>query len=453
MANHNSILRDLVPLNSLSPAQFEDLSKQIVVLQVRSGQFLFLQGDRDNRTMYLLDGEVNFVDARGRISGVVHAGTDPSRYPLANHQPRMVSARAARGSIIACIDSRRLDVQLTWDQSPASCGAVDIDTGKGNDWLTRMLQSDAFVKMAPADLQRLLQSMQSVPVTAGDVVIREGDEGDYFYIMKKGRCSVTRKVASNGWEVPLAELTTGDCFGEEALVSEARRNATITMLTDGTLMRLSKRDFLELLKKPLVHYVDYECAAAMVRSGGLWLDVRVPEEHARQALNGSLNIPLSNLRDKASKLSGNQRYIICCDTGRRSAAAAFLLTQRGFEVYVLEGGLNRVKGAFESTLAPAGSGVGTSDGVIEYEPQDQGKSGVSGVVDSGANGNGENLVSEETDYRTAYQQLRLQQKALLHERDQLRARIRLLEAKLMRPVAKRTDREHEIARETIREDR
>ena len=358
MVSHNSILRDLVPLNSLSPTQFEDISKQMVVVQVRAGQFLFLQGDRDGRTIYLLDGEVNFVDVRGHISGVVHAGTDPSRYPLANHQPRMVSARAARGSIIACIDSRRLDVQLTWDQSTAPCEAVDIGIGKGNDWLTRMLQSDAFVKMAPADLQRLLRSMEAVPVRAGDVVIRQGDEGDYFYIMRKGRCTVTRKVASNGWEVPLAELTTGDCFGEEALVSEARRNATITMLTDGTLMRLSKRDFLELLKKPLVHYVDYERAATMVRCGGQWLDVRVPEEHARQALNGSINIPLSTLRDRVSKLSGNQLYIICCDTGRRSAAAAFLLTQRGFEVYVLEGGLNSAKGALESTLAAAGSGVG-----------------------------------------------------------------------------------------------
>ena len=118
-------------------------------------------------------------------------------------------------------------------------------------------------------------------------MIHQGDEGDYFYILSKGSCSVTRKVASNGWEVPLAELSAGDCFGEEALVSEAKRNATITMLTDGTLMRLSKRDFLELLKKPMVHYVDYERATTMVKNGGTWLDVRVPEEHARQALKGS----------------------------------------------------------------------------------------------------------------------------------------------------------------------
>jgi CRP-like cAMP-binding protein len=452
MVKHNSILRDLVPLNSLSPAQFEDISKQMVVVQVRAGQFLFLQGDRDNRTMYLLDGEVNFVDARGRISGAVHAGTDPSRYPLANHQPRMVSARAARGSIIACIDSSRLDVQLTWDQSAAPCEAVDIGTGKGDDWLTRMLQSDAFVKMAPADLQRLLRSMESVPVKAGDVVIHQGDEGDFFYILSKGSCSVTRRVASNGWEVPLAELSAGDCFGEEALVSEAKRNATITMLTDGTLMRLSKRDFLELLKKPLVHYVDYEHAAAMVKGGGTWLDVRVPEEHARQALNGSINVPLSTLRDRASKLSVKQLYIICCDTGRRSAAAAFLLTQRGFEVYVLEGGLNRAQGALGHVPMDVGNGVGASDGVIEYEAPRQGGSGDSVKVEPEKGGKRGIPPNEQPDYRKAFQQLHLQQKKLLQERDQLRARIRELEAQLVQPASKNRDRERELAWDIVRDD-
>lgn len=431
MISHNSILRDLVPLNSLSARQFEDISRQVVVEQVRAGQFLFLQGDRDNRTIYLLDGEINFVDTRGRISGVVHAGTDPSRYPLANHQPRMVSARAARGSVIACIDSGRLDVLLTWDQSAVRCEVVDIGAGKGDDWQTRMLQSDVFVKMTPADTQRLFRSMESVPVRTGEVVIHQGDVGDYFYILSKGRCSVTRKVASNGWEVPLAELTAGDSFGEEALVSEARRNATITMLTDGTLMRLSKQNFLELLKKPLVHYVDYEHAAEMVKESGIWLDVRVPEEHARQALEGSINIPLSAIRDKASKLSVNQLYIICCDTGRRSASAAFLLSQRGFEVYVLEGGLNRAQGALERALTDTRNGVGTSDGMIEYEPLDQG---------------------EESDYKMALEQLRRQQKKLLQERDQLRARVRELEAQLKRSVAHGRDREREIAWEIVRED-
>jgi CRP-like cAMP-binding protein len=332
--------RDLVPLNSLSEEQFQEVSKNIVVQDVSAGRYLFGEGDQDNRSIYLLDGEVNFVDGSGRVSGVVIAGTDPARYPLANQQPRLVSARVATRSIIATIDSTLLDVLLTFDQTSAS-KSVSAGVQADDDWLTRMFQSDAFLKMPPEDIQRMLKQMGSVPVNKGDVVINQGDEGDYFYIIREGKCTVTRRASNEGWEVPLAELSNGDCFGEEALVSDARRNASVTMMTDGTLMRLSKQDFLELLKKPLVHYVDYTLALSMIKDGDMWLDVRLPDEYAIHAFKDSLNIPLLNLRDNATRLLPNRKYIICCDTGRRSASAAFLLSQRGFEVYVLEGGLNK----------------------------------------------------------------------------------------------------------------
>jgi rhodanese-related sulfurtransferase len=165
--------------------------------------------------------------------------------------------------------------------------------------------------------------------------------------------------------VPLAELGKGDCFGEEALVSDASRNATVTMLTDGTLMRLSKKDFVELLKKPLVHHIDYELATNVVKDGGVWLDVRLPDEHSKYAFEGSQNVPLATIRDKASALSSSDKYVIYCDTGRRSAAAAFLLSQRGLDVCILDGGLNNGVPAdiFSQTPAPpAGMDSGDETG-------------------------------------------------------------------------------------------
>ena len=338
--SNKAVFRDLIPLNSLSDEHFMDISKNIVVEDVSAGRYLFGVGDHDNRSVYLLDGEVNFVDSGGRVTGVVIAGTDPARYPLANRQPRLVSARVATRSIIATIDSTLLDVLLTFDQTSAS-KSVNAGVQADDNWLTRMFQSDAFVKMPPADIQQMLKKMESMPVMEGDTIIRQGDEGDYFYIIREGTCTVTRQASTEGWDVPLAELSNGDCFGEEALVSDASRNATVTMMTDGILMRLSKQDFLELLKKPLVHYVDYTLALSMIQDGDMWLDVRLPDEYSNYAFKDSLNVPLPNLRDKVAKLVPNRKYIICCDTGRRSASAAFLLSQRSFEVYVLEGGLNK----------------------------------------------------------------------------------------------------------------
>ncbi|MDH3979451.1 MAG: cyclic nucleotide-binding domain-containing protein [Gammaproteobacteria bacterium] len=333
------ILRNLIPLNALTEEHYQEIAGSLAIEDVSAGSYLFGQGDHDNRSVYLLDGVINLINQGGKVTGVVSAGTDPARYPIANRQPRMMTARAATKSVIAWIDSTLLDVMLTLDQS-VETGAVKISAHTEQDWMSRMLRSEAFSKLPPSDIQRLIQALEPVPYSAGDTVIRQGDDGDYFYIIREGSCSVTRLASGKGWDVPLAELNAGDCFGEDALVSDGHRNASVTMLTDGSLMRLSKQQFLDILKKQLVHYVTYDLAQAAIKSGERWLDVRLAEEHTSWALENSINIPLATVRANTSRLDKNLKYVVYCDTGRRSAAAAFLLTQRGFSVSVLEGGMN-----------------------------------------------------------------------------------------------------------------
>ncbi len=154
-----------------------------------------------------------------------------------------------------------------------------------------------------------------------------------------GKCVVTRETPLNKEGIKLAELGVGDTFGEEALIAEAKRNATVTMLTDGVLMRLNKQDFRELMNEPLLQWVSYDRAREIVARGGRWLDVRLPSEHQNLSIEGSLNIPLYFIRLKLSTLDRNVPYVVYCDTGRRSSAAAYILVERGFDAYVLTGGL------------------------------------------------------------------------------------------------------------------
>ena len=109
--------------------------------------------------------------------------------------------------------------------------------------MTALLQTKAFHRIPPANIQAIFMRMQRVDYRAGEVVIKQGDDGDYFYVIVKGTCAVTRETPLNSDGIKLAELGIGDTFGEEALISDAKRNATITMLTDGALMRLGKEDF------------------------------------------------------------------------------------------------------------------------------------------------------------------------------------------------------------------
>ncbi len=358
-------LQALVPFNALSPMHFNEVAQKTIIEQIGAGRLVFKEGDQDNQSVYLLEGEVSLMSGN-ELVGTVKAGTEASRNPIAQQQPRQVSVRAKTAVTVARVDSALLDIMLTWDQS-SGYEVSEISDEEDDDWMTRILQSQTFLKLPPSNIQRLLMRVESMPVRAGETIIEQDGEGDYFYIIKNGRCMVTRRPSANAKEVKLAELADGDAFGEDALVSDAKRNATITMMTDGVLMRLAKKDFVELLKEPLLNKLDYAEAAALVAQGAEWLDVRLPGEYENLHIKGSRNIPLSALRLEANGLSDATKYVVCCETGRRSASAAFVLSQRGFEVYVLGDGFSRVpaEALDGASLASAAAAAPQSAAVVD----------------------------------------------------------------------------------------
>jgi rhodanese-related sulfurtransferase len=199
-----------------------------------------------------------------------------------------------------------------------------------------------FQRIPPANIQKIFMKMEAKHYNKGDAVIRQGDEGEHFYLVREGTCQVIRKTRKNPEGVALARLRVGDNFGEEALISGGKRNASVVMLTPGVLMSLSKDDFLELMNEPLLNWVNFEEAKEIANGNGIWIDVRLPAEHQSQRLNGSVNIPLPLLRSKVDKLDKEKKYIMYCDTGRRSSTATYLLSENGFEAYVLKEGMNSI---------------------------------------------------------------------------------------------------------------
>ena len=199
------------------------------------------------------------------------------------------------------------------------------------------LRHGVFARLPAARIEGMFARFERIGAKRGDVVIREGEEGDYYYVIEAGRCQVERMVG--GVRVALAELKSGDAFGEEALASDARRNATVTMATDGKLLRLGKQDFRDNLGEPLLQRVSYAEGLERVQRGAGWLDVRYPSEYRYDRLPGALNVPLNEVRNSFAVLDAGREYIVYCQSGRRSSAAAFLFAQRGFQVCLLEGGL------------------------------------------------------------------------------------------------------------------
>ncbi|MGH8288093.1 MAG: cyclic nucleotide-binding domain-containing protein [Steroidobacteraceae bacterium] len=334
------LLKTFAPLDGLKRDNLAALAKKVVVRTMPAGRTLFKEGDTDRRTVWLVGGMVEVREGERTIA-MIRGGTPEARTPLYPGVPRTATARAVDEVSYLSIDSELLDVMITWDQTGTyEVAELQALEGSGSDdWMTTLLSTKAFHRIPPANIQAIFMRLQRVPYRAGDIIIKQGDEGDFFYVIVSGRCLVTRETPLNKEGIKLAELGVGDTFGEEALIAEAKRNATITMLADGVLMRLNKQDFRELMNEPLLQWVSYERAREIIARGGRWLDVRLPSEHQNLAIEGSLNIPLYFIRLKLNTLDPKVPYVVYCDTGRRSSAAAYILVERGFEAYVLTGGL------------------------------------------------------------------------------------------------------------------
>jgi CRP-like cAMP-binding protein len=335
------LLKGFSPLDGLKRDNLAALARKVQLRELSPGQVLFKEGDTEKRTFYVATGILELVD-QGKVVGTVEGGTDLARNPIAPVFPRRVSARARDRVQFISIDSDLLDVMLTWDQT----GTYEVsdlqgksDVG-GDDWMTMLLQTKAFHKIPPANIQAIFMRMQQINYRSGDVILKQGTEGDYFYVLTRGSAIVTRETPLSKDGIKLAELLVGDTFGEEALISDAKRNATITMTSDGSVMRLGKDDFKSLLNEPMLDWISYEKAQEIIADGGVWLDVRLPSEFENHHLDNAINIPLYFIRLKMSKLDQDTNYVVCCDTGRRSSAGAYILSGRGHQAYVLQGGIN-----------------------------------------------------------------------------------------------------------------
>jgi NTE family protein len=115
-----------------------------------------------------------------------------------------------------------------------------------------VLELPLFAGVSNAAVERALEQLVEVPMAAGDVVIRQGDRADRFYVIESGTVVVTQADAG-GAARELRRMGPDEVFGELGLLSGAPRSATITAVTDGLLLALEADAFLDLVgRRPAV---------------------------------------------------------------------------------------------------------------------------------------------------------------------------------------------------------
>jgi MFS family permease len=112
--------------------------------------------------------------------------------------------------------------------------------------LARVARLPLFTGVRPSSLERALTKLVEVPVVAGEVVVRQGEPADRFYIIATGSYEVSQ-ITDAGTEIDLRRLGADDVFGELGLLRGGARTATVTAKTDGLLLALDRADFLALV--------------------------------------------------------------------------------------------------------------------------------------------------------------------------------------------------------------
>ena len=333
------IIRKLIPLATLPGARFDALCAEMTVEETQNG-FLFKKGDVSPELVYLINGEVT-LQAAGLVVEVIAAGSDSAKFALAHQIPRKIDA-VANGNVRflrlnADIVNNPLSLAYKEDNSYM---VIDETEGDPDDWMTALLRSPIFQRLPPANLQKILMSLEAVHFQKGETILEQGGAGDYYYLIKNGQCLLTRKPSPNAKEIKLAQLANGDTFGEDALLSGAPRNVTITALTDIVLLRLDKKQFISLIKEPSLKFVDYAGMQDAVKQGAILLDVRSKDDYDDQHLDGSINLPFFSLRMQLKTLSHERPVVVVCQDGRTSEAAAFLLLRNKIGAMILKGGID-----------------------------------------------------------------------------------------------------------------
>ena len=340
-------LKRFHPLTLISEKHLELALKGAAIVRLAKGQFLFRKAPQADISYFLLEGEVEVRESFENRS-VVEANGSQAKFPLEDLCKGGASVRAinevvvltltrdAIDQLMASSDDGGLDVMLVSD-SDEQLEAARFDDEYPEDLMARLLESPLMSHLSATNIQRCFIELTKVPMKAGEDVVQAGTRGEHFFILLQGEAKVITE--ENGpYKGQTFDLVPGDYFGEEALVADTIRNATVRMASNGTVGRLDRQQFDAIFKSSLVQTIDLAKARSFLSSSGIGFeifDVRFPPEFRHAHVEGAANVPVVMLRKRLRELDRNKTYLVTPEGGRRSELAVYLLRQAGLTAYLL----------------------------------------------------------------------------------------------------------------------
>jgi putative peptide zinc metalloprotease protein len=257
-----TLLASLPCLRTASDAELSLIAAHLEPRSAPAGTTLIRQGDRADHLYLLRSGTVQVSRTRsdGRVDVLTRLG--PGDY---FGETALLTGVHRTANVIAESDVRLLTLRgdrvRRWIAGrPDVAGALRRSLADRD----RLMSMPLLHSLSATELDRLADRLLVTRYLPGDLIVRQGDRGDRFYIIVDGQVEVFREEA--GATTRLATLGPGEVFGEMALLNQAPRFATVRALTAVETYTLSETDFAELLRHEPARDSLWSMAAQRVRS-------------------------------------------------------------------------------------------------------------------------------------------------------------------------------------------
>lgn len=238
-------------LSGLSGDELEAFIDSLQLRHVDAEELIFREGDHGNYLYLIGMGSVllRAKDSQGRKRVFSHLceGDFFGEYAFMSRVPHSDEAIAETDCSVLMID------RITFDEWVEKYPGIQstIEDFYRQRVLARVLAITPVFEGVPTDARlALADHFQLRTFEKGGVVVREGEAGDTFYLIRSGSVDLsTSGMGKGGDQVALGKMGEGDFFGEVALLTDKPRTATVVAREKAELMELARADFEEITAK------------------------------------------------------------------------------------------------------------------------------------------------------------------------------------------------------------
>ncbi|NMO22156.1 cyclic nucleotide-binding domain-containing protein [Pyxidicoccus fallax] len=235
----------------LDPDAFVALLEALEMRAFFPGQVVVEEGTPGASMFAMVEGRADVVrtleGGERRSVATVGPGDFFGELALVSEGLRLATVTVTERSVLLELTRERLGAAAA--KHPQVAGAVDAFYRRR--MVENLLRSNPLLsKLTPEQKAAVSRDFQLRTVTKNEALLKQGQPGDAFYVVLRGRCTPWLEQP-NGRRVALAELREGDVFGEISLLLDKPVSATVRADVDGVVLRLERAAFEKhLLSQP-----------------------------------------------------------------------------------------------------------------------------------------------------------------------------------------------------------